>query len=287
MPTSHRRPANKHSKHKTRRRKTQHQLLRGMLFVFAVLMLGFGLFLWKAALELNAPAEPAVSASEDDFRPVVGDPPYRVAIDAGHGGSDPGARGVVEEKQITAATAAALLQWLEQDPNYIPLQIRESFEVTATPAQRAAAASAQNPQLLLSIHGNSAPEGSTAAGFECYPSVPGRTWHQESYYFAQQLAQGMQAAGAKLRGHGGIRYIYYQGEVKQLVESTHTEVRDERSFTLLEDVNCPAVLAEQCFVTSEEDVAQFGSEEGCKTVARVYYEAVCAYFGTQPLDTPL
>lgn len=287
MPTSHRRPANKHSKHKTRRRKTQHQLLRGMLFVFAVLMLCFGLFLWKAALELNAPAEPAVSASEDDFRPVVGDPPYRVAIDAGHGGSDPGARGVVEEKQITAATAAALLQWLEQDPNYIPLQTRESFDETATPAQRAAAASAQNPQLLLSIHGNSAPEGSAAAGFECYPSVPGRTWHQESYYFAQQLAQGMQAAGAKLRGHGGIRYIYYQGEVKQLVESTHTEVRDERSFTLLEDVNCPAVLAEQCFVTSEEDIAQFGSEEGCKTVARAYYEAICAYFGKQPLDTPL
>ena len=185
MPTSHRRPANKHSKHKTRRRKTQHQLLRGMLFVFAVLMLCFGLFLWKAALELNAPAEPAVSASEDDFRPVVGDPPYRVAIDAGHGGSDPGARGVVEEKQITAATAAALLQWLEQDPNYIPLQTRESFDKTATPAQRAAAASAQSPQLLLSIHGNSAANGSTASGFECYPAVPGRTWHQESFYFAR------------------------------------------------------------------------------------------------------
>ena len=287
MPTSQRRPVNKHSKRKTHRRKTRNRFLHGLLFVFAALMLCFGLFLWKAALELNAPAEPAVSAAEDDFRPVVGDPPYRVAVDAGHGGNDPGARGVVEEKQVTAATAAALLQWLEQDPNYIPLQTRESFDATATPAQRAAAASAQSPQLLLSIHGNSAPEGSTAAGFECYPSVPGRTWHQESYYFAQQLAQGMQAAGAKLRGHGGIRYIYYQGEVKQLVESTHTEVRDERSFTLLEDVNCPAVLAEQCFVTSEEDVAQFGSEEGCKTVARAYYEAICAYFGTQPLDTPL
>lgn len=287
MPTSQRRPVNKHSKRKTHRCKTRNRFLHGLLFVFAALMLYFGLFLWRAALELNAPAESAVSAAEDDFRPVVGDPPYRVAVDAGHGGSDPGARGVVEEKQVTAATAAALLQWLEEDSNYIPLQTRESFDATATPAQRAAAASAQSPQLLLSIHGNSAPEGSAAAGFECYPSVPGRTWHQESYYFAQQLAQGMQAAGAKLRGHGGIRYIYYQGEVKQLVESTHTEVRDERSFTLLEDVNCPAVLAEQCFVTSEEDVAQFGSEEGCKTVARVYYEAVCAYFGTQPLDTPL
>ena len=218
---------------------------------------------------------------------MVGDPPYRVCIDAGHGGSDPGARGVVEEKEMTAQTSEALLALLEADPNYIPLRSRESYDVTAKPSERAGAINAQSPQLLLSIHGNSAPEGSTAAGFECYPSVPGRTWHQESYYFAQQLAQGMQAAGAKLRGHGGIRYIYYQGEVKQLVESTHTEVRDERSFTLLEDVNCPTVLAEQCFVTSEEDVAQFGSEEGCKTVARAYYEAICAYFGTQPLDTPL
>ena len=284
MPNSQRRSVNKHSKRKTRCRKTQHRLLRGLLLVFAVLMLGFGLFLWKAALELNAPAEPAVSAAENDFRPVVGDPPYRVAIDAGHGGSDPGARGVVEEKQVTAATAAALLQWLEQDSNYIPLQTRESFDATATPAQRVAAASAQSPQLLLSIHGNSAANGSTASGFECYPAVPGRTWHQESFYFARLLAGRMQSVGAKLRGRGGVRYIYYlENDQKQLVENTYTQVRPERSFTLLEDVDCPAVLAEQCFVTNAEDVERFGSEDGCKAVARVYYEAICAYFGTKPL----
>ena len=139
MPTSQRRPVNKHSKRKTHRRKTRNRFLHGLLFVFAALMLCFGLFLWKAALELNAPAESAISVSAEDFRPVVGDPPYRVAVDAGHGGSDPGARGVVEEKQVTAATAAALLQWLEEDSNYIPLQTRESFDATATPAQRAAA----------------------------------------------------------------------------------------------------------------------------------------------------
>ena len=284
MPNSCRRPASKHSKHKTRRRKAQHRPLHGLLFVFAVLMLCLGLFLWKAALELNAPAEPAVSVAENDFRPVVGDPPYRVAIDAGHGGSDPGARGVVEEKQVTAATAAALLQWLEQDSNYIPLQTRESFDATATPAQRAAAASAQSPQLLLSIHGNSAANGSTASGFECYPAVPGRTWHQESFYFARLLAGRMQSVGAKLRGRGGVRYIYYlENDQKQLVENNYTQVRPERSFTLLEDVDCPAVLAEQCFVTNVEDVERFGSEEGCKAVARIYYEAICAYFGTEPL----
>ena len=267
MPTSQRRPVNKHSKRKTHRCKMRNRFLHGLLFVFAALMLCFGLFLWKAALELNAPAESAVSVSAEDFRPVVGDPPYRVAVDAGHGGNDPGARGVVEEKQVTAATAAALLQWLEQDPNYIPLQTRESFDATATPAQRAAVASAQSPQLLLSIHGNSAANGSTAAGFECYPAVPGRTWHQESFYFAKLLAGGMQSIGARLRGRGGVRYIYYlENDQKQL-----------------EDGDCPAVLSEQCFVTNAEDVERFGSEEGCKTVARIYYEAICTYFGTEPL----
>ena len=284
MPTSQRRPVNKHSKCKTHRCKTRNRFLHGLLFVFAALMLYFGLFLWRAALELNAPAESAVAVSAEDFRPVVGDPPYRVAIDAGHGGSDPGARGVVEEKQVTAATAAALLQWLKEDSNYIPLQTRESFDETATPAQRAATASAQSPQLLLSIHGNSAANGSTAAGFECYPAVPGRTWHQESFYFAKLLAGGMQSIGARLRGRGGVRYIYYlENDQKQLVENTYTQVRPERSFTLLEDVDCPAVLAEQCFVTNAEDVERFGSEESCKTVARIYYEAICAYFGTEPL----
>ena len=277
-----------HQKKKRRAKRKESSFLRTALTLcFCVLAFVFSAFLWREALRISSQEQGSVSASGEAFRPQVGDPPYRVAIDAGHGGNDPGARGVVEEKEMTAQTSEALLALLEADPNYIPLRSRESYDVTAKPSERAGAINAQSPQLLLSIHGNSAPEGSTAAGFECYPSVPGRTWHQESYYFAQQLAQGMQAAGAKLRGHGGIRYIYYQGEVKQLVESTHTEVRDERSFTLLEDVNCPAVLAEQCFVTSEEDVAQFGSEEGCKTVARAYYEAICAYFGTQPLDTPL
>lgn len=185
---------------------------------------------------------------------------------------------------MTAATAAALAALLEKDANYIPLSTRDTYDTTAKPAERAAYANALAPDLLLSIHGNSAPEGSTAAGFECYPAVPGRTYHRESLYFAQKLAAGMAAAGAELRGRGGVRYLYYleNGE-KQLVESTNDTIRAERTFTLLEDVNCPAVLAEQCFVTNAEDVDSFGDEDGCKRTARIYYEAICTYFGTEPL----
>ena len=273
-------------KHTVRRRKKPSAkrrgsgvLKNGLILLVCILCIGVGLWLWKAAFSIGT----VQTGEAEDFRPEVGDPPYRVAVDAGHGGSDPGAQGIVNEAQMNAQTAQALVDWLDADPNYISLSTRDSYDTTAKPSERAAYANALAPQLLLSVHGNSAPEGSDASGFECYPTVPGRTWHRESFYFAERLAERMQAAGAHLRGKGGIRYIYYEGENKRLVESSHTEVRDERSFTILEDVNCPAVLAEQCFVTSEADVAQFGDEEGCQRVARIYYEAICAYFGTQPL----
>ena len=218
-------------KHTRRRKQRGPSAATVISLLVCVVCFGAAFLLWNAALSGTGRNE-----TGESFRPVVGDPPYRVCVDAGHGGSDPGARGVVEEKEMTARTSEALLALLEADPNYIPLRSRERYDITAKPSERAESINAQSPQLLLSIHGNSAPEGSAASGFECYPSVPGRTWHQESYYFAQQLSQGMGAAGARLRGHGGIRYIYYQGEAKQLVESTYTEVRGERSFTLLEDV---------------------------------------------------
>ena len=110
MPTSQRRPVNKHSKCKTHRCKTRNRFLHGLLFVFAALMLYFGLFLWRAALELNAPAESAVSVSAEDFRPVVGDPPYRVAIDAGHGGSDPGATSSLDARGLMQMTEETFLR---------------------------------------------------------------------------------------------------------------------------------------------------------------------------------
>ena len=271
----------KHSaSHKRKKQPAPFSFRQAFLLLICVLCVSFGLYLWQAAASIGKKNS---TVDDDDFRPTIGAPPYRIAVDAGHGGTDPGARGVVVESEMTAATAQALWIWLEADPNYIPLTTRESYDTTAKPSERAASANAQSPDLLLSIHGNSAPEGSDAAGFECYPAVPGRTYHQESYYFAKQLAAAMQAAGASLRGHGGVRYIYYLGENKQLVESTHKEVREERSFTLLEDTNCPAVLAEQCFVTSETDVAQFGNAEGCQRTARAYYEAICTYFETTPL----
>ena len=188
--------------HAKRHKQTSHKIKNVIILIFCGAAIWFGCSLWYAARTLQT-AHPAESIAGEEFRPQVGDPPYRVVIDAGHGGADPGARGVVEEKNMTAATAAELIRLLQQDANFIPLQTRNSFDETATPAQRAARASEQSPQLLLSIHGNSAANGSTASGFECYPSVPGRTWHQESFYFAQAACgrdAGLRRRIARARG---------------------------------------------------------------------------------------
>ena len=160
--------------HSKRRKQTSHVLKNTVILLFCAVGIWFGSSLWHAALTLQT-AQPAESIAGEEFRPQVGDPPYRVVIDAGHGGADPGARGVIEEKDMTAATASELIRLLQQDSNFIPLQTRDSFDETTTPAQRAARADEQAPQLLLSIHGNSAaavpPERTNRHRSCCFPST--------------------------------------------------------------------------------------------------------------------
>ena len=135
------------SKHTAVRKKRRKRSLGTVVSLLVCLFcVSAAFFLWKAALA--GPHWGSSGGDEDDFRPVVGDPPYRVAVDAGHGGSDPGARGVVEEKEMTAATSAALLGWLEADPNFhsvdLPRQLRyhRQTQRACPDRQRAVAGSA-------------------------------------------------------------------------------------------------------------------------------------------------
>ena len=68
--------------HSKRRKQTSHVLKNTVILLFCAVGIWFGSSLWHAALTLQA-AQPAESIAGEEFHPQVGDPPYRVVIDAG------------------------------------------------------------------------------------------------------------------------------------------------------------------------------------------------------------
>ena len=179
---------------------------------------------------------------------------------------------------MTERTVAELQTLLEEDGRFRVVLSRKAGEA-ATITERNRKFQKRHPDLVLSVHGN-ASDASSANGFECYPSPPGYENHEKSLAFAALLAEEMQEAGAKLRGTGiaGVRYGYYdENGNKVLRDSSDTQVYRYDTFGMLKNMNCPAVLAEQCFLTNAEDVERFGTEDGCKRAAAAYYCAICRY----------
>lgn len=271
-----------------RRRKRR----RRCLLTLVALLLAVGLFAGaRAALSARAQARTPQGEGVDAYLPTAaipqGGPPYTVAIDAGHGGTDVGAQGAVDESAMTEATVGYLEAWLSRDESYTPVRTH-AHDTFLENTERAAAANNARAALLLSVHGNSDPYSDSSYGFECYPQPPGRAHHDAALRFAHLIAAQFGAAGQRLRGSAGVRYIYYVGDdahgyEKEVIEEQDETVRAEQTFGLLEKTNCPAVLAEQCFVTSPADVDGWGDDDGCRRAARLYYEAICEYFGTEPL----
>ena len=202
--------------------------------------------------------------------------PYTIALDAGHGGWDVGAEGILQEVELTERTVSELKDLLQKDGRFRVILSREAGEGMEI-SDRNAKFQKKKPDLMLSVHGN-ANDNKGANGFECYPSPPGHGNHEESLVFAKLLAEEMKAAGAKLRGTDGVRFGYYDpsGE-KVLVDSDDTKVYDMPTFGMLKNMECPAVLVEQCFITNAADVDAFGDEDGCQKAAKAYYDAVCRY----------
>lgn len=248
-----------------------------LFFSFVFLVLG------QVAVYLQefAPAQAKVQSY-----PLQQQPPYTVALDAGHGGYDTGANcGNIQEVKIIEKTVDELFLLLQNNPAFRPIRTRENGEGSSI-SKRAEKATQEKASLLLSVHMNFDPSTAQSHGFECFPIPPGRTWSDQSMNFAKAVAQQMGLKGHRLRGSNGIRFAYYSGNKKLIVDAEDTKQRTLKSFGILEKVECPAVLVEQCFISNSEDRKNWTTEEGCKNAAQAYYYAICEYFAIDPNQKP-
>jgi N-acetylmuramoyl-L-alanine amidase len=92
-------------------------------------------------------AQPVASSRARAARPLV------VAIDAGHGGEDPGALGArgTREKDVTLAIARRLAALVEKEPGMHPLMIRDK-DVFVPLRQRILKARKHEADIFISIH---------------------------------------------------------------------------------------------------------------------------------------
>jgi N-acetylmuramoyl-L-alanine amidase len=167
----------------------------------------------------------------------------RIALDAGHGGGDPGSPG---PSGLTEAQAAArLVEALQAE---LAGRGSETFVVHAPgqeagPGERARVANEQGAEILISVHLNSDPDPS-ARGATCY------------YY-----------------GRGG--YVSQAGQrlaeliLDELTGPLGLEDRGAhpKALPLLRETRMPAVHVEPCFVTNPDEEALLGEETFRRRVA--------------------
>lgn len=121
--------------------------------------------------EVASAPRPEPPRAEPPAAPAPGKPnnrPWRIVLDPGHGGADPGAQGVdgLLEKDVVLAIAQRLKRRLEESSNAKVLLTRET-DTTRTLAERTAFANANSADLFISIHANADRSGELQ-GIETY-----------------------------------------------------------------------------------------------------------------------
>lgn len=266
-----------------------HALIAGFVFLLAALVLAvliFGIFPENPKDKEGALPQSASTQSQDT-RPVL-------LLDAGHGGSDPGALDENEqhiEAEITQIMLEKLEKLLKNHDSQINIQITRQPGEFATTKDRANTAQRLNASLLVSLHLN-ADTDSSSRGFQVYPVPPGRINHEESLKLATLIAEHVKTeTKVPVCGSSGIFYAYYhQGKNgdywQEIVDSVWVDKENpsqSQSFGVLENSGCPGVLVEQWFISNKEDMALMNNEKGQNAMARALYLAICDYFNFAPV----
>jgi N-acetylmuramoyl-L-alanine amidase len=214
----------------------------------------------------------------------------RIAIDAGHGGNDPGAQGPsgLREKEVTLAVAHKLAPILSRLGIEVALTRDDDRYVTLE--ERTARANAFGADLFISIHCNAA-ENKTRRGVETYvldtttSDMAGRVAAREnatsqaaSNEVAQLLAS-MRLADQATRSTRFAELLQRAGVAS--IGTRYGDVQDggvhRAAFYVLVGARMPAVLFETSYISNSIDEERLGSADYQQRLADAIANAVKAY----------
>jgi N-acetylmuramoyl-L-alanine amidase len=226
----------------------------------AILVIALIFTVGKSAQFVSTVGENVITIFKDKNKDIT------IAIDAGHGGIDPGKVGVNDalEKDINLAIALKLERNLAQNGINVVMTRTDDdglYEESDTNKKvtdmkkRLEIIEAANPLLAVSIHQNSYPE----------PSVSGvQVFYYKDSIKSKEAATIMQAQ-----------------MIKTLKPEKLREAKDNSSYYLLKKTSVPIMIVECAFMSNPTEADLLTQENYQEKVAWAVYLGVMEYINTQ------
>ncbi|MCW5582191.1 MAG: N-acetylmuramoyl-L-alanine amidase, partial [Luteimonas sp.] len=227
--------------------------------------------------------------------------PLVIAIDAGHGGQDPGAIGPTgkREKDITLAIARELARQVNATPGLRAHLVRDN-DVFVPLERRARIARQAKADMFISIHADAA-ENRNAKGSSVYVLSLRGASSQRARWLADKENAADLIGGVRTPAGGGdmltsvLLDLTQSGHMKasedagnhilaglKRIGNNHKPHIERANFAVLRTSDMPAMLVETAFLSNPDEEKRLVDPKFQGTVARAILDGVHTYFSSQP-----
>lgn len=254
------------------------------------------------AIEAAKPAlpPPATAPAQPPKQAKPGQRLITIAVDAGHGGEDPGARGAngSHEKHITLAIARKLKQQIDAEENLQAILIRDN-DYFVPLGDRVKKARAAKADLFISIHADSF-VNSTAKGSSVFALSERGATSASARYLAKKenavdliggvsldtrdmdLARTLLDLSQTATIHDSIRMgKAVLGRIAK-VNTLHTKYVEQAAFAVLKSPDIPSILVETAFISNPEEEAKLNDEAYQDKLVNAILSGIQSYIATNP-----
>jgi N-acetylmuramoyl-L-alanine amidase len=248
----------------------------------------------------QAPVSQAPVKTVQDIARRAGLRPLIIAIDAGHGGQDPGARGAngSREKDITLEIARELARQVDATPGLKAYLTRDAdYFIPLT--QRYQKARAAKADLFVSIHADSFTSPS-ARGSSVFVLTQRGATSQAARWLANQENAADLVGGVKLQDKSDtlasvLLDLSQSATMKasrdmaeqvlsglKRIGKTHKDHVEAANFVVLRSPDVPSMLVETAFISNPAEERKLNDPKHQAQLAHAILNGVTGYFSRQP-----